>query len=61
METDKDLFLKFTFTDRGGKRVYDVYTQCDHMTMQYRIGEVRIDSDDFDKDDEQECTGNGTG
>jgi len=39
---NKDLFLRYKFTDRGGKRVYDVFPADDHMTMLTNMGEVRL-------------------
>jgi len=44
----KDLFLRYLFTDRGGKDVYDAYHLEDHMTMKHKLGQVRIDRRDID-------------
>ena len=46
----KDLCLFYTFTDRGGKDVYNVYHLDDHMTMKRKLGQVRLDRRDIDPD-----------
>ena len=63
MEDEKDLYFKYKFTDRGGARVYDVYPQCDHMTMKYKIGQVRLKDSDIEREGEPygSPTAGGTG
>ena len=41
----KELFLRYKFTDRGGKDVYDVYSSDDRLRMKHVIGEVRLHPD----------------
>ena len=39
----QDLFLHFKFTDRGGNGVFDIYPGKDNLTMDHRLGELRLD------------------
>ena len=43
MDGNRDLYLHYQFTDRGGKFVYGIYAYSDRMGMHKRLGEVRID------------------
>ena len=60
----QDLFLRYKFTDRGGKDVYSVYTADDRMQMKHVIGEVRLHPDELKNsrpEHRQETNQHGTG
>lgn len=41
MDNNNDLYLRYEFTDRGGKFVYGVYNHSDTM-LQKRLKEIRM-------------------
>ena len=44
---ERDLFLHYEKTDDRGRRQYGIYPASDGKTLRYRMGEVRLEPEDF--------------
>ena len=51
----KNLFLKYRFTDRGGRKVYEIYDSEDIKRLLHPLGEARFPNE---KDDVIDGKGN---